>query len=57
MTSAERELLLLLAHEVTRDIARDLREAGLQENEGVGGAPIRKIISLTETIHAEASAD
>lgn len=42
---------------VTRDIARDLREAGLQENEGVSGAPIRKIISLTETIHAEASAD
>ena len=49
--------MTLLAHEVVQDIARDLREAGLKENEGVGGASIRKIISLTETIRAEASAD
>ncbi len=57
MTSAERELLLLLAREVAQDIARDLRDAGLKENEGVGGASIRKIISLTETIRAETSGD
>ena len=57
MTVAERELLLLLAHEIAQDVARNLREAGLKESEGVGGATIRKIISLTESIRAQASAD
>ncbi|UMM07970.1 hypothetical protein MKW11_12275 [Gluconobacter frateurii] len=53
MTAAERELLLFLAQMVAHDISKELQNAGLKPNEGVGGAQIRKIIALSETVQRE----